>query len=174
MIKKLFVIITSAALVGAALGEPVKRSAESYYRQGLAAEKAGDPATAKAAYTAALRTNPNHANARYHLGQLKINSGSIAAKGRAAKFGAVMIPKFQMEGTTLKESLQALQVMVEKESKEEVAPNFIVQDPQGKLDAAKITLNLKNVPAKVVLTYVLEQGGAKARFDEHAILIQAR
>jgi tetratricopeptide (TPR) repeat protein len=146
--------------------------AEAFYRQGQAAEQAGDPAAARKAYAAALQANPNHANARYSLGQLKLTSGTIAAKGREAKFGTVMVPEFKLDQATLKESLDALQLIVEKQSNEEVTPNFIVQDPKNALGEAKITLVLKNTPAKGVLQYVLEQAGAKARYDEHAIVIQ--
>ena len=46
-------------------------------------------------YTEALKLDPKNANARFSLGQLKLNSGSIAAKGREAKFGAVVIPAFR-------------------------------------------------------------------------------
>jgi hypothetical protein len=35
----------------------------------------------------------------------------------------------------------------------------------------KITLVLKNTPAKAVLQYILDQARAKARHDEHAIVI---
>ena len=145
--------------------------AEALYRQGQAAEQAGDPAAARKAYTEALQVNPNHANARYSLGQLKLTSATIAAKGREAKFGAVMVPEFKLDQATLKESLDALQIIVEKQSNEEVTPNFIVQDPKNALADAKITLVLKNTPAKGVLQYLLEQAGAKARYDEHAIVI---
>ena len=74
------------------------------------------------AYTAALKANPNHANARYSIGQLKLNSAAISAKGREAKFGAVMIPAFKLEDATLQEALAALSTIIEKESKDEVVP----------------------------------------------------
>jgi hypothetical protein len=60
---------------------------------------------------------------------------------------------------------------VEKETKEEIAPNFIIQDPKNAIPDSKITLALKNTPARGILKYVLDQVGAKARYDEHAIVI---
>jgi tetratricopeptide (TPR) repeat protein len=170
--------IAAALTLEASAQTPVKKpsaspaqQAEVFYRKGLAAEKAGDPATAKQAYLDALRTNPHHANARYSLGQLKTNYASVAAKGRESKFGAVIIPEIKLQEATLKESLAALQAMVEKESKEEVTPNFIIQDPKNQLSQAKISLVLKNAPARGVLKYILDQARAKARYDEHAIVI---
>ncbi len=147
---------------------------EVFYRQGIAAEEAGDPATARQAYLEALKANPRHANAEYRLGQLKINYTKVAEKGREAKFGTVMVPEFKLDQATFKEALDALQMIVEKQSKEEVMTNFILQDPKGALAESKITLVLKNTPARGVLQYLLDQANAKARYDEHAIVIMPR
>lgn len=149
---------------------PAQR-AELSYRQGQAAEQAGDPDAARKAYTEALQANPNHPHARYSLGQLKITAPALAAKGREAKFAAVMIPELKLDQAPFKDSLEALQVIVEKQSNDKVTPNFVIQDPKETLSGVKITLVLKNTPAKAVLQYILDQAGAKARHDEHAIVI---
>ncbi|MCX6865529.1 MAG: hypothetical protein NTV46_04805, partial [Verrucomicrobia bacterium] len=167
VVVALFVALASAQTPALAPAQ----QAEVLYRQGLAAEKAGDPAAAHNAYAAALKADPNHANARYSLGQLKLNAGTIAAKGYEAKFGAVMIPEFRLDAASLQESLDALRVIIEKQSNQAVIPNFIIQDPKNQLAAAKITLNLKKLPAKGVMQYLMEQAGAKARYDPHAIVI---
>lgn len=174
--KKLLLAALVAVLAPAAIAQTTStqtpaQKADAYYRQGQAAEKAGDPTAAKAAYTNALKFNPRHAHARYSLGQLKVTSGALAAKGRETKFGAVVVPEFQISEASLQESLEALSTIVEKQSNESVAPNFIVQDPQGELAGRKITLNLKSMPAGGVMKYLLDQAGAKARYDEHAIVI---
>ena len=147
------------------------QQAEAWYHQGLAAEKAGDPIAAQKAYTAALAANPAHANARYSLGQLKLNSGAIATKGREAKFAAVMIPEYRLDGAALQEALDALAVLIEKQTKKEVTPNFVIQDPNKQFADKKLTLSLKNTPAKAVLQYLMEMSSGKARYDEHAIVI---
>jgi len=147
------------------------RQAEALYHQGSLAEKAGDPVTAEKSYTAALKADPTHANARYALGQLKLTSNTIAAKGREAKFATIIIPAFNLDAATLQEAIDALGVLIEKQSKNAVAPNFVIQDPQKKLSEVKISIKLKSMPAKAVLQYLLEQSGAKARYDEHAIVI---
>jgi tetratricopeptide (TPR) repeat protein len=163
----------SQAIAQSAAGVPA-RNAETFYRQGLAAEKAGDPGAARTAYAEALRLQPGHANARYRLGELKLNAPAIAAKGREAKFGAVVVPEFRVEEASLKECLEALEKIVNRESKETVSPNFILQDPKDQLSSAKISLVLKKVPASGVMRYLLEQSGAKARYDEHAIVISPK
>ncbi len=159
----------AAAPAAPAALSPAQR-AEALYRQGLAAEKAGDPGAARSAYTAALAADPTHANARYSLGQLKVTAGALAVQGREAKFGAIVIPEFRLDAATLQESLDALGVLIERQSKAQ-SPNFVIQDPQQQLAAVKISLNLKNMPAKALLQYLMDQAGAKARYDEHAIVI---
>jgi hypothetical protein len=173
--KTIATILIAAACASQAIAQNANpapaRSADTLYRQGLAAEKAGDPNAARIAYAEAVRLQPGHANARYRLGELKIHAPAIAAKGREAKFGAVLVPEFRVEDASLKECLDALEIIVSKQSKEAVSPNFILQDPKNQLSAAKISLNLKSIPASGVLRYLLEQSGAKARYDEHAIVI---
>jgi tetratricopeptide (TPR) repeat protein len=172
--SKTITFVVACTLVSQALAQTPAQQADAFYQKGLAAEKAGDPVAAKGFYTQALKADPKNPNAIYSLGQLKLNSASIAAKGREAKFGAVMIPAFQTDEASLKESLEALSVIVEKQSNNEVTPNFVVDDPKGVLADKKITLNLKNMPAQAVMKYLLDQTGAKVRYDEHAVVIMAR
>ena len=171
---KSITLIVACALISQVHAESPGQLAESLYRQGQVAEKAGDPVAAKNFYARALKADPRNANAIYSLGQLKVTSGTIAAKGREAKFGGVMIPLFQLDQASLQEALAALGQIIEKQSNPAVAPNFLIQDPQNVLAAKKISLNLKNTPSQAVLSYLLEQAGAKARFDEYAIVITPR
>lgn len=105
---------------------------------------------------------------------MKISGPALAAKGREMQFGAVMVPELKLDETPLKDSLEALQVIVEKQSNDKITPNFILQDPKGNLAGVKITLVLKNTPANPVLQYMLDQAGAKARHEEHAIVISPK
>ena len=122
----------------------------------------------------ALQLNPKHANSIYRLGELKHSAGSISAKGRGAKFGQVIIPQLALEGATLAEALDALRLSMEKASGGADTPNFIMKDPENILAAARISLQLKNLPAKAALEYILSQGAAKATYDEHAVVIAPR
>ncbi|MEO7099404.1 MAG: tetratricopeptide repeat protein [Luteolibacter sp.] len=172
--SKIITFIVAGALVSPVFAQAPAQQAEALYKQGQAAEKAGDPAAAKEFYTKALKANPNNADAKYSLGQVKINSEAIAAQGREKKFGTVMIPLYQLDGASLQEALEALSMIIEKQSKSEVAPNFVIEDPKAKLTDKKISLNLKNMPSKAVLQYLLDQTGAKARYDEHAVVISPK
>jgi tetratricopeptide (TPR) repeat protein len=167
-------LVIACALVCQASAQSPAPTAASLYQKGQAAEKAGDPVAAKEHYTSALKLDPNNPDARFSLGQLKLNSASIAAKGREAKFGAVLVPAFQLDEASLPEALEALSMIIEKQSKEEVTPNFVIEDPKNLLADRKISMNLKNMPAKAVMKYLMDQTGAKTRFDEHAVVIVAR
>lgn len=173
--KPILSLIIAAACLGTVHAQAPKPTpaqlAEALYRQGQAAEKTGDVAAARKAYTEALKSDPNHAASRFSLGQLKLNEPSITARAREAKFGAVTVPEIRLDGATLQESLDALGLIIEKQSKETVTPNFVLQDPKNQFANTKISLNLKNMPAAGVMKYLMEQAGAKARYDEHAIVI---
>lgn len=172
--KTLIVLATLAITAPVALAENAAQKAEQYYLKGLAAEKAGDPSLAIAAYKEALKLHPGHANARFRAGQVKIGAAAIKSSATEAKVGGVMIPAYQIEDATVAEAVTALGLAIEKASENKVTPNFVIQDPQGKLADKRITMQLKGVPAKAILDYIHSQGGTRARFDEHAVVISAR
>ena len=178
MIHPLKLIVACALVAQASAAETPAQSAarqsEAFYQQGVTAEKANDVAAAKEAYTKAVKLNPDNANARYSLGQLVIHTPEISARAREAKFGEVMIPLIQLDNATLQEALDAFSTMIEKESKDQVTPNFVIQDPKGTLAAVKLSMNLKNMPSKGVMKYLLDQANAKARYDEHAVVVTPR
>lgn len=165
--KPITLFLTAALLSASAFA-----AEKSSYQQGLDAVKAGNPEEAKMFFQKALKENPNNAHARVQLGEVTKNSASIAAKGREAKFGKVMLDKVALDKASLGESLELLSTMVTKKTNNEIAPNFILEDPKGSLADRTITLQVTGLPAKAVLQYILDQAGAKARFDEHAIVIQ--
>lgn len=156
------------------LAQTAGQQAEAYYKKGLAAEKAGKPDEALEAFKTALKLYPEHAHARYRAGQMKINASSIKADATEAKIGAVIIPVFQIEEATVSEAIQLLSLGMEKATDGKIAPNFIVEDPKGKLDDARISMQLKNIPVKAILEYIHSQANTKARYDEHAVVISSR
>ena len=172
--KTFIVLVTTAFATAGAFAQSAAEKAEAFYRQGLAAEKAGDPAAARAAYNAALDLYPGHANARYRAGQVKIHAASIKSAATEAKIGAVKIPVYQLEEATVEEAIETLGLAMEKATDGEIVPNFIIEDPKGKLTDKRISLRLKNIPVKAVLDYIHSMANTKARYDEHAVVISAR
>lgn len=167
-------LFIGGTLIASAQNPPPAQQAQQLYNQGLSLEKAGNIQGAKTAYTQALQLNPQLADARYRLGELKLDRGQLAAKARESKFGSLIIPQMNLDGATVSESLEALRISMEKVSNGEVAPNFVMKDPDKKLEKSSISFQLKAVPAKAILEYILSQGNAKATFDEHAVVIEPR
>lgn len=172
--KTFITLIFIACSAQFAFAETAAEKAEFWYKKGLAAEDAGDPATAIAAYKAALEFNPNHAKAQFRAGEVKIKANDLKANAIEAKIGGIMIPTYQIENLTVQEALDVLAVAIEKQSKEGVAPNFVIEDPTKKLADMKVTLNVKNVPVSAILKYIHAQSNTKVRYDEHAVVIMAR
>jgi len=173
IMKNLTTILLSGMMISNVCGETAGQKAETAYTNGIAAEKAGDADAARVHYANALAVNPNHANARFSLGQLKLNGAAIAAKGREEKLGGVMIPTIQLDAVTVREAFEALALILDKES-EDGAPNFVIQDPGDRFAGRKITLNLKNIPTKAVIKFMSEQAGAKVRYDKYAVVVSPR
>ncbi|MDA0766275.1 MAG: hypothetical protein O3A92_05575 [Verrucomicrobia bacterium] len=141
------------------------------YQQGVSALEDGDGKLAAECFREVLALQPTHGNARYQLLSLQDKKPSLAAKVRERKLSQVKIPKVDFDGTTFAEAIEALDILVVKETAGEFAPNFIIQDPHGILEKSEITMKLGAVPASVILDYVLKMANAKARNDEHAIVL---
>lgn len=163
-----FILLAAAPL---ATAQGSGNQAEQSYKAGLAAVEKGDQAAAKTAFEHALKLNPSHANARFHLLQLRGAGGRMAAKAREIKLQKVVLATVQFDDVSLQEALEAIDLLVRKATKEQFSPNFVVQDSTGELAEKKVTLQLKNVPAHMVLKYTLDLTQSAARYDEHAILI---
>ena len=154
--------------------ENTKEKAEVFYNQGLAAEATGDAKKAATAYREALKLNPNHANAHFRLGEVKLNADKMKTVALKTKIEAVVIPVYQIEDSPLQEAIDLLVIAVEKKTNGEIAPNFVIEDPKKKLENTKITMSLKNVPVKAILEYLTTQANTKVRYDEHAVVIIPR
>jgi hypothetical protein len=48
----------------------------------------------------------------------------------------------------------------------------MIQDPSSKLADSQVTLMVKNVPAKAAFDMILQQAGAVAKYEEHAIVVK--
>lgn len=146
--------------------------AAELYKLGMTAVNEGNVTAAERAFREVLRLQPGHAHARFQLGELKQNRGSIAARARSKKLGEYVIPQIDFSRTEFAEAIAALGLLVEEKSEKKFAPNFMIQDPSDKLGERVVTLQVKNVPANAVLDMLLKQAGAIAKYEEHAIVIK--
>ena len=169
----LFLLLAGTLIANAQNPTPAQQ-AEQFYTKGVALEKAGNVTAAKAAYLQALQLNPRHADAQYRVGELKQHGGNIAAKARQNKFGNIVIPQMNLEDASVAEALEALRLSMDKASNGAEVPNFVLKDPDRKLEKTTISFQLKSVPAKGILEYILSQSRAKATYDEYAVVIEPR
>lgn len=147
------------------------------YQKGLDAIKRNDVDAAQQAFKETLRINPNHPYARYQIGRLQQEAPMLRAKKREAELASVRLPEVNFDEAPFADALSALNAMIEAESEKTLGkdkalvPNLNVQDSTGQLGQKEVTLQLKNVPAHTVLKYMLEQVGARVRYDEHATVV---
>jgi hypothetical protein len=86
------------------------------------------------------------------------------------KLDSTMIRELNVRDAAVTDVIEILRVESEKASADKTAINFVWQAPEGS-KAAKVTLNLHNVPLGDVLKYVTEGAGLRYRADAHAVVI---
>lgn len=147
---------------------------DTYYKQAEAAYRKGDLKTAKTAVRNALAINRNHGPSYALNIQLnkKSTNKSFQVRAREKTFASVIVPIIDFKDLPLEDALSTLSMQVEKQSKDKVIPNFVIQDPSGALKSKSVTLNMRQVPANVVLNYLMNLTGANAKFDQHAVVIR--
>ena len=142
------------------------------YNTGMTAVKRGDAARAKASFQLVLQLQPGHGPARHQLNRLQLNIKQVLEKQRVARFKTTKLEQVDLKDASLQEALEALNFLTAKATDKKFTPNFIVQDPAGKLAKKQVNLNMRNIPLAAALKYVLGQTGARARYDEHATVIR--
>lgn len=148
--------------------------ARSLYQQGMIAMKEGKFDLAKMSFKEVLRIYPNHPQARGKLLYISNNRNSLDIKRRKDTLRKVTIPEVNLDKATVREALDFLTAVVERESKKTVTPNFIIQDPTGAFTNSRVTLRLNRIPAETLLRYIVGQAGGHIRYDNHAVVITPR
>lgn len=172
----LLCLLSIASTLGAQEVQPAKSSSISIaglYQRGVAEMNRGNVAAAERDFQAILKAQPQHPQALYAMNHLKSNRTRYAARTRFYQMKSIKLDRVELSDASLGESLDALATLVTQASTDRFAPNFIVKDPQKKFDAARLNLQLQNVPADQVLRYVVDHVQAKLVYEEHAILIVA-
>ncbi len=144
-------------------------SPNALYEAGLQAITKGDYDGAQKYLTAAKAAR--HPLADYQLSELSKNRGSLVATKRKITFGTIKIEKVDFSDAAFEDSIRFLSTKITEVNKD-YTPNFVIRDPQNKLQGKNITLQLNNVPASVILDQMLSMVSAKAKFEEHTIVIQ--
>lgn len=145
---------------------------QQLYNAGVTAMQAGDVTKAEQCFQTILQRQPGHSYARYRLSELRVNHDAILRKNREKQFAAVMIPQVDFADATLQDALNALSIIIGKQTEQKLVPNFIINDPDRKLSEKTFTLKLVNMPANAVLHYIMQNTGAQLSYEMNATVIK--
>lgn len=170
----LILAITSSALAEISTKPQTitaEQKVEAYYKRAERAFNDGDKKTATDSLRRALKINPNHGPSYALALQLKKGGPVFKAKGRQNQLASIILPEIELRDIPLSDALQILSTLIEEKSEQKFFPNFVIQDQTGTLRKKKVSLNLKNVPANVVLDYLVKMTEASVKFSEYAITV---
>jgi hypothetical protein len=166
----LVVRMALALVAGASLGAAPLRAAddiENLFKMGRAAYYKGDLEQAHQLLSMVEAQNPRHQETRILLADVRMK---LRATGTSLKkkYQGVMISKIEFADVTLQEALEGLRALSKNASGGQVVPNFIVTDT--KVAGNKVSLNLTDVPLTTAIDYVARVAGARASYDQHAVM----
>lgn len=147
---------------------------EAFYKQAEQAYKDGDVKGAKSALRNVFAIDRSHGPAYALALKLKGNGNDFKIKARQRQLAAVILPIVDFGEMPLSDALRFFSKLVEETSKDKVIPNFVIHDKNNTLKDIPVTLKMKNVPANVVLEYLMNLSNATAKFDQYAISIKPR
>jgi len=163
------------ALMSVSLAHADRETAQKVaklYAQGQIAEKDGNFEVARACYEGLLALEPKHGNARHRLLNLRTRKKSVSLQAQKRKLEQIVLNDIVFTDASLKEAVEALSDMIEENAGAYGGVNFVVEDPRDLLAKKKVNIQLKRVPASVILGYILNQTSATARYDEYAVVIR--
>ncbi len=167
-----FVVRLALVLVtGASIGAAPLRAAENLenlFQMGRDAYYKGDLEQARQLLTMVQAQQPRHQESRILLGQVNAKLKMSAGSSLKLKYSGVKLSKVELTDVTLQEALDGLRALSKNASGGQVVPNFLVTDP--KVAGAKVSLTLTDVPLPTAIDYVARIAGAKATYDQHAVL----
>jgi len=142
------------------------------YAKGITAENNGRFDMAKACYEGVLALQPKHGNAQHRLLNLKTRRQSVSLQVQKRKLEKVIIPEVNFNQATLSEAIAGLSDLITQAAGAGNAVNFVIDDPKGLLKEKKFNIQLRSVPAAVVLKYINNLSSSTTKYDEYAVVIR--
>lgn len=153
------------------VSSPTTRAADdinTLFQQGRAAFHKGDFETANTLLTQVSAAAPNHVETQNMLRFIRANQ-KVNVSTLKKDYGAVVLPKLDLQDVTLNEALDGLRVMSKNASGGKVTPNVIVKG--AALGEKKISLSLSNIPLPEAIEYLAQLSGSKATYEKHAVVL---
>ncbi|MGC6465256.1 MAG: tetratricopeptide repeat protein [Akkermansiaceae bacterium] len=168
-------MVIGCLVASSALADDMKekaRKVDALYKQGLIAMNQGKGAEAEAAFKEVLKLHPGHGHARHHLKILPAKLAQVKQQQRESMFKTTVIREINFNKATLAETLEALELFTAEATDKKFAPNFVIQDPTGKLSDKMVTLKMKKVPLSAILQYLTQMTDTSIRYDSHATVVR--
>lgn len=150
------------------------KKVELFYNMAEEAYENGEYDAAREALRSALALNRQHAHSIALTRKMQASGGRNVVAIRKRNFDNVIVPTVDYDAISFQDAITILAETVEKQSNGKVIPNFVINDREGILKNAEITLKLKSVPAGNVLEHLLKSAGASARFGKYTTTIRPR
>jgi hypothetical protein len=118
-----------------------------------------------------LAQEPNQPTVKQLLDEIQAKKSQQGASADLRhKLDATMIRDLSVRETPVMDVIEILRTESTKVVGDKAAINFVWQAPESS-KAAKLTLNLHNIPLADMLKYVTEGAGLRYRVDAHAVVI---
>jgi hypothetical protein len=118
-----------------------------------------------------LAQKPNESTVKQLLEEIRAKRRERNPSGSLRhKVDEIIIPEMNVHDASVIDVVEFLRGQSQTLSSDKTAINFVWQAPED-AKAAKVTLNLRNIPLADVLKYVMDSTGLRYRVDAHAIVI---
>ena len=162
--------LITASACGQAVSDILAEAQRAYVK--------GDSAAAKEKFELVRRLEPENRTATMYLRRILAEEAANPANKNPANatqaaLAQVILPRLDLREASLGEVLDFLRQKGNQVAAGKVAINFVAQLDETQ-KAAKITLNLQNVPFTEALRYVGELGGVQFSYERFAIVVKPK
>lgn len=162
--------LITASASGQAISDLLAEAQRAYVK--------GDSAGAKEKFELVRRLEPDNRTATLYLRRIIAEEAANPANKNPANatqaaLAQVILPRLELREASLGEVLDFLRQKGNQAAAGKVAINFVAQLDDAQ-KAAKITLNLQNVPFTEALRYVGELGGVQFSYERFAIVVKPK
>lgn len=157
------------ALAGVAVA---KEDMQKLLTEAQTAYMRGDIETAKTNFEMVRALDPRNQTAAAFLQRIKVEQAQKGGAGEEKKYAGVVLPSIEFKEATLRESLEFLRKKVNEMPNNKAPVNFVLQLSEEQAAAARVTLNLKNIPFTEALRYLGDLTGVTFVYDKYAIVVK--
>ena len=172
--KKSFFIFASIATLTTAYSNNDEKAVK-FYKEGIQLQRIGQFEEALEKLKKATELSPNITKIRYAYISLDRSMDKLLTEQKTIRLNQVFIDKIDFENETLSIALQKLSRIISdynKKNKTNFTSNIVIRNTE--VAKSKVTLNLRNVPLKVVLDNLMIKVNGKYKIEKYVISVDAR